>query len=141
VLATGTPEPLPASSASAVAGDGAVLESSLTEDFRGLPGNLPPITQILLQERFSPRPDLAYGYYADDKTAMFGSGTKVAGGARQRRSAGRDLLSSHGHRTDAPRLAKPVTAKSGDAILGCLPRTTGTGPYSPRSTPSPTTGG
>ncbi len=100
VLDKGAPDPLPATTPGRAPSDsppdaGALLEDSLVPEFRRVLGHLPAMTQIVLQERFAPRPDLAYNsfvevvttqeqvtwrffcYIADDTTCMFGAGTKV----------------------------------------------------------------
>jgi hypothetical protein len=104
VLDTGAPDPLPSATPSPAPADPAadspldgvpLLEGSLIPEFRWVLGHLPAMTQIVLQERFAPRPDLTYNHYvevvaiqeqktwrffcyiADDTTLTFGCGTNV----------------------------------------------------------------
>jgi len=161
-LASGSPVSLPASSGTGTAATVDLpLADSLSDDFRGMLGNLPASTQIALQELFTPRPDLAYAYYyeqssaeqratwrflcyiTDDTTLTFGSGTKVTS-PRAEAEAGADavwdvtcyratVIEQIPRLDDAPLAASPPAGQRRSWLTGRR--------YSPGSTPPPTTGG
>jgi hypothetical protein len=71
-----------------------VLGGVLSAEFKSFLGNLPPSTQIQLQQPFAPKPDLRYSFYyqdnhdsphtwiglcyiADERTLTFASTTRV----------------------------------------------------------------